>query len=193
MPADPDRQALIEETLQRLREKLEKNLPAEDATLEQIEEAVEEIGGDVLRDLQERLTNQRSKKPRENHLACPCGSQARYRKMNTRTLVTRHGLLRWRRPYYYCDACQTGATPLDASLGLDKADTTPQVRQWLAYLAPHLGFVQAADTLRRLRGIDLSAATIERVAVRAGTSLRAAQNQESALHVKSHLIVNAFR
>jgi hypothetical protein len=187
MPAQPDREALIQETLQRLREKLEKNLPADDATLEQIEDAVQEIGSDVFRDLQERLTNQRSTKARENRIACPCGSQARYRRMQARTLVTRHGLLQWRRPYYYCDTCGWGYAPLDASLGLDGADTTPQVREWMAYLSPQLGFEQATDTLRRLRGIDVSAATVERVAVRAGTSLRRTQQKEAALHHEGNL------
>jgi hypothetical protein len=57
----------------------------------------------------------------------------------------------------------------------------------MAHLAPQLGFVQAADTLRCLRGIDVSAATVERVAVRAGTSLRTAQQKEAALHYADNL------
>lgn len=101
--------------------------------------------------------------------------------------MTRHGLLQWKRPYYYCPACGTGSTPLDASPGLDEADATGRVRAWMAHPAPQLGFVQAADTLRCLRGIGVSAATVERVAVGAGASLRAARHQEAALHYGDNL------
>ena len=187
MRSDRDREALIEETLKRLRAKLEQDLPAEDATLDQIEEAVEKIGNDVLSDLQERLTNERSKGPRKNCIGCSCGQKARYRKTDTRTLITQHGLLRFRRPYYYCDACGKGLAPLDATLALDRANTTLKVREWMAHLTPRLGFVEATQTLQTLRGIDLSCATLEGVSVAAGTSLRATQTQEARLHQKGQL------
>lgn len=182
MPVDPEREALIEQMTELFRKKLEQEMPDDKATLDQIEDAVDKIGNDILGDLQKRLTHQRAKKPRDNQLDCVCGARARYRKMETKTLVTRHGLLAWTRPYYYCDTCKSGFAPLDATLGLDKGETTSQVREWIALLSPQLGFVQAADALRSLRGIDLSAATVERIAVGVGSSLRAAQHQEADLH-----------
>lgn len=44
MNLDPDRQALMEQMTERFRRKLEQAMPDDNATLDQIEEAVEEIG-----------------------------------------------------------------------------------------------------------------------------------------------------
>ena len=187
MKNDPDRQAIIDQSVERYRKMLERQLPDDNATLEQIEDAIEEIGKGVLPDLQNKLTNKRAKKGRDNHVACPCGGRARYRSMSVRTLVTRHGLLPWTRPIYYCNACRRGCAPLDASLGLDKADTTPSVREWVALLAPGQDFVGTTQVLRKLRGIDLSPSTVERIAVSVGSSLRRAQVAEAALHREDRL------
>jgi hypothetical protein len=182
MKPDPDRQALIEQMTERFRQKLEEEYTDDTATLEQIEEAVERIGQAILPQLQQKLTNKRAKKPRDNQTACPCGGRARYRRLETRTLVTRHGLLPWTRPTYYCSTCGQGRAPLDATLGLDKGETTLAVRLWVALLAPQLGFGAARQVLQQMRGLDLSAATIERIAVHVGTGLRKAQQQEAKLH-----------
>ena len=182
MPHDAQRQALIDQMTQRFRKTLERQMPDDNATLDEIEEAVDKIGNDILGDLQQRLTNHRVKKPRDNQIDCACGGRARYRQMESKTLVTRHGLLIWKRPCYYCCACKRGFAPLDATLGLDRGETTQAVRAFIALLAPQLGFVQTATTLHALRGIDLCAATVERIAVRIGTSLRAAQQKEAHQH-----------
>ena len=169
MKPDPDRQALIDQMTERFRKKLEEQYTDDTATLEQIEEAVEKIGQAILPELQQKLTNKRAKRSRDNKIDCSCGKKARYRGMETKTLITRHGLLSWRRPTYYCDGCRKGSAPLDGTLGLDKGETTRQVRLWIAYLAPLLGFVESADALHTLRAIDLSASTVERIAVCVGT------------------------
>ena len=160
MKNNPDRQALIESVMERFKKKLEQEMPDDNATLDQIEDAVDRIGKEILGDLQEKLTNQRAQKPRNNQIDCACGGRARYRNMDTKVLVTRHGLLRWVRPYYYCASCHSGLAPLDASLGLDRGETTTKIREWAAFLAPNLGFELSADTWLRIRDVDLSAATI---------------------------------
>jgi hypothetical protein len=182
MKPDPDRQALIDQMTERFRKKLEEHYTDDTATLEQIEEAVERIGQEILPELQKKLTNQRAKQPRDNKIDCSCGKKARFRGMETKTLITRHGLLPWKRATYYCEGCRKGSAPLDRSLGLDAGETTPQVRLWAAFLAPLLGFAQSAQALRTLRGMDLSSSTIERIAVYVGTSLRQAQLAEADLH-----------
>src|SRR5689334_4507536 len=108
MPLDPDRQAFIEQMTERFKKALEQQMPDDNATLDQIEEAVDKIGNAILGELQQRLTNQRAKKPRDNQVDCACGGHARYRQMETKTLITRHGLLAWKRPYYYCATCKRG-------------------------------------------------------------------------------------
>jgi hypothetical protein len=185
--SDPDRQAFIAQMTERFRKQLEAEMTDDTATLEQIEEAVEKIGKAVLPELQEKLTNRRAKKPRDNQTSCPCGAKARYRCLETKTLVTRHGLLAWTRPTYYCSACRKGFAPLDTTLGLDRGDTTLPVREWIALLAPKLGFVETTQVLSQLCGIELSAATVERIAVHVGTSLRRTQHAEANLHQQDHL------
>lgn len=187
MKPDLDRQALIDQMTQRFRKKLEEQYTDDTATLEQIEEAVEKIGQDILPELQRKLTNKRAKKPRDNKIDCSCGKKARFRGRETRTLVTRHGLLPWTRATYYCDACGKGSAPLDRSLGLDKGETTQQVRLWVTFLAPLLGFAQTAQALRTLREMDLCASTVERIAVSVGTSLRTTQKEEAGLHHNGRL------
>ena len=102
--------------------------------------------------------------------------------MSKRTLITIHGLLEWLRPTYYCSTCKKGCAPLDASLSLDKADTTLAVRDLVAFFAADNGFVETAQSLRKSRGIDLSPSTIERIAVSVGAQLREAQIRDAALH-----------
>jgi hypothetical protein len=182
MKPDPDRQALIDQSVLRYRQILEEKLPDDKATLDQIEQALEEIRNEVLPTLQEEITNKRGKACRDNQVACPCGAQARYRSMGTRTLITLHGLLRWRRPTYYCRGCGKGSAPLDASLGLDQSDTTLGVRDLVAFLAPDASLVETKQALAKTRGIDVSASTVERIAVSVGTQLREAQVAEAALH-----------
>lgn len=187
MKPDPDREALIDESIARYRKLLEEQLPDDNATLDQIEQAIEKIGKGILPDLQEKVTNKRSKKSRDNKIECSCGGWARYRGIVTKTLVTIHGLLEWQRPTYYCSSCGKGCAPLDVSLGLDKADTTLAVRDLVAFLAADAGFVDTTQILRKTRGIDLSPSTVERIAVSVGSQLRKAQAADAVLHKSDQL------
>lgn len=182
MKPDTDRQAIIDESIARYRKILEQMLPDDNATLDQIEKAIEDIGKNVLPDLQEKVANKRSKKCRDNKIDCTCGGKSRYRGMVTKTLFTLHGPLRWTRPTYHCDKCRKGCAPLDVSLGLDKGNTSLGVRDLVAFFVPDTGFVGTTASLRKSRGLDLSASTVERIAVSVGTQLRNVQETDAALH-----------
>lgn len=179
---DPDRQALIEETLEKLRQQLEQKLPDDFATLDQIEEAVGKIKEEMARTLQQGLVQYRKKQARDNSLECACGGQARYKDQQVRTLVTVHGLLSIKRACYYCASCHKMLAPLDAKLGLDAGSTTTQVRLFVALLAGQLPFAQAATTLQTLTKINLSAASIERISLLVGTALSQYQQQQARMH-----------
>ncbi len=187
MKPDPDRQAIIDEAVKRFRKSLEDLLPGDKATLDEIENAMDEICNEVIPDLQKNITNSRSKKARDNQIECSCGGVARYRGMSSKSFITCRGVLKWRRPGYYCDTCKKGCYPLDTTLGLDGAETTLAVREHIAALAPSLGFVETKSVLFSLLKIDLSASTIERVAVSPGTKLRASQVAEAKLHSENQL------
>src|SRR3712207_6217994 len=112
MPEEKDREALINDALAQLRKKLEQELPGDNATLDDIEEAVTRIGDALQQELQQKLLNRRSQKPRESQSTCPtCRRGAPYKGRAERRLVTVHGLVRLIRPYYYCAFCQRGHAP----------------------------------------------------------------------------------
>ena len=88
-----------------------------------------------------RLLEQRERPetPEENQHASPrCGSAARYRGTATRLLITSHAEHSLRRRRYYCASCHLGFSPLDQALSLDRAETSQQVRLWVAELAPRV-------------------------------------------------------
>lgn len=178
-PADADRKVLIDQTLEKLRKKLEKELPDDTATLDEIEDALTRIGDSLLEDLQHKILDKRTRgKARDNQSTCACGRKAPYKAMASRTLITAHAPVRIVRPYYYCAHCREGFAPVDALLGLDSSSTTTQVRCWAAQLASKEPFEEGAQTLFSLTGVSLSAATIERIAVSVGQNLQKVQSEQ---------------
>jgi hypothetical protein len=189
----PARKALIDQALAEYRKRLEAELPADTATLDEIESAVARIQQEISRDLQRRLVEERTQTARDNRLPCACGSQARFRDYQQRCVVTRHGEMAFVRPYYRCDRCARGFAPLDQQLGLDGGNTTTQVRLWLAEIAAHTDFVEAATLLSHFTAVAVAAATVERTAVRIGTALRQAQRHRAQEHQAGRLPVPAVK
>ena len=178
----PERDALIAELLEKMRQQLETSLPDDAATFDQIEDAAGQIGRALSQDVQRRLVQQRSRQPRPPQHDCTCGAQARYKGKQTRTLVTVHGALTYKRACYYCAVCKHTLSPLDTALHLDSGSTTTQVRLWVAFLAGQLPFAQAATTLQMLTHVPLCAASVERLSVTIGTALRASEQQQARQH-----------
>jgi hypothetical protein len=186
---DPEREALIQELTARYVTLLREGLAEEPRTLEQIEQRVEEVGQAVERELERRLLERREQPsvPEENQAACPqCGRLARYKATDTRQLVTRHGEHPLARRRYYCAPCGYGFHPLDAALGLDRGETTLQVRLWVAELAPRVALAEGAGLLERLTGVRLGASTFARLAVHVGTALRQAEWEAAQQHHAGH-------
>ena len=170
---------LVDEMLQKMRQELLKEMPADNATLDEIEEAVSRIGETLLPELQRKLINKRTRgKVRDNQSACACGKSARYKEMRKRTLVTVHGPVDLERPYYYCSSCRKGFAPLDVALGISRASTTTKVRLFATQVGAKEPFAEAAQTLLSLTGISLCASTVERITVEAGQQRQKAQAQQ---------------
>ncbi len=179
---DPERQTLIDETLEKLRNRLEKELPGDTATFDEIEEALTRIGDGLCQDLQHKVLDRRThKKARDNQSTCACGRKAPYKAMAPRTLVSAHGQVPLVRPYYYCAHCKAGFAPVDDLLDLDSSSTTTKVRCWAAELASKEPFEEGAQTLLSLTGVCLCAATIERIAVSVGKNLHQEQQRQVRL------------
>ena len=180
--SSPERDALISELLEKMRQQLETSLPDDAATFDQIEDAAGQIGRALSQDVQRRLVQQRSRQPRPPQQDCTCGVPARYKGKQPRTLVTAHGALTYTRACYYCEGCKHTLSPLDTALHLDGGSTTTQVRLWVALLAGQLPFAQAATTLQMLTHVALSSASVERLSVTIGTALRTGEQQQAQQH-----------
>jgi hypothetical protein len=115
-------------------------------------------------------------------MECCCGARARYKGRQPRSIITCHGVLTFQRACYHCPACQHTLAPIDVALGLDSSATTTQVRLWVALVSAQLPFAQAATTLQMLSGVALSAATLERISVAIGSSLRKQQRHQAQQH-----------
>lgn len=176
------RERLIEEMVQRYRHTLERQLQREPQTLDEIEQVVEDVSGEMEQVLEQRILEQREA-PAENQACCPrCGNAARYRATRPRVLLTRHGERVLHRRYFYCAACHQGFAPLDAQLGLDASAASQALRLAVAHLAAHVPFATATQLLTHLLGVTVGTSTAERIAVRVGTALQAAQQTTAQQH-----------
>jgi hypothetical protein len=186
---DPEREEFIQKLAARYVELLRKGLADEPRTLDEIEQRVEEIGRGVEAELERRLLERREQPPvpEDNQAACPqCGRPARYKATDERQLITRHGEHTLARRRYHCASCRHGFHPLDAALGLDRGETTQQVRLWVAEVAPRATVGEGASLLARLTGVQLGGSTFERIAVHVGAALRQAEWQAARQHHAGH-------
>lgn len=184
---NPEREALIAELVERLRRELEAHLPAENATLDQIEEAAGKIGRALSQDLQRQWVQRRHKQTKPPKIDCACGGVARYKGCQPRSVVTVHGVLTYKRACYYCACCHKTLAPLDTDLGVDGGSTTTQIRLWVALLASKLPFAEAATTLEMLTQVYVSAASVERLSVAMGTALHTEQQKAGQAHQQDRL------
>lgn len=183
------RERLIDELLTRYREVLRQRLEREPQTLDEIEQAVEDVGQVMEDELERRLLKRKERPeiPEENQAACPrCGQWGRYRGPEPRQLITRHGEHTLTRRRYYCRRCSQGFAPLDQALGLDRGETTLQVRLWAAELAPRAAVGEGNGLLEHLTGVKLGASTFERIAFQVGTALRQAEQAAAQQHQAGH-------
>lgn len=177
----PERKAaLLDEAAQRARESLEKQLDAygdRPLSVDEIEELVEEASREAARWLEERLIAEQAP-PAANCAACPqCGGSARYKQTLHTHLLTIHGRQPVVSRYYYCQPCQHGFCPQDPILGLERGRrATRRVRAWMARFAVQEEcFAAVPPILAELRGLEVSASTVERTAVEVGEALGAAR------------------
>jgi len=177
-----DRQRLIDDMLARYRKILERRLPVGPQKIDEIEQTVEEISQELERELEQSILDQQQTPP-ENRACCPhCGASARYRGLQARSVMTRHGERQLLRRYYYCGACREGFAPLDRALGLDRSALTAKLRLHLAHLAAWQPFAEAVATLQLLTGVHISDKSLERAAVSVGEALCQALREGATLH-----------
>jgi hypothetical protein len=167
---EQERQEKIRRISERVKERLQQEWPDGPTHINQIEEMAERIGREVMHEItSEMLPEQTEPKP-DNQRACACGAMARYRSLTWLMLVTTHGRIRVRRPYFHCAACGKGHCPLDAAWNLGPANTTPAVQDLIAGLSALVPYVQVPAVLKRVKArVRLGVKSIEEVAQAVGT------------------------
>lgn len=167
---------LIEEAKARVEQILEERIAEEGMTLDEIEAVVEDTVRDVAGWMEERLIEEQQPPP-ENRAACPrCAAAAPFKRDLDSCVLTIHGPRKIRRRYHYCSACRAGFSPTDAALSLEPGrDATRQVRAWQAKYGSAAAFAAVPELFQELRGITVSASTVERTTIEVGEQLRAAE------------------
>jgi hypothetical protein len=147
---------------------LDRSLRASDHTLGHIEEEIAHQTRDLERAVAEEAAQ---KKADHTPPHCPvCGTKLqRLSHGHARTIQTRFGPIRLRRGRGWCPRCQTWCFPADHALGLDTGGTaSPAVQEMAALLGSKMPLTEASAVLKRLTGVDLPRATLDRQAQRQG-------------------------
>jgi hypothetical protein len=117
-------------------------------------------------------------------LCSQCGQVLSARGPQERTVETLVGAIRLRRPYFYCERCQLGTTPLDEALQLTERRKQPDVQKAAVKLTKEVPYETACALFEELTGLPLSVPTAHEVtqAVAAGvTVLEVAPTREEIL------------
>jgi hypothetical protein len=147
------------------RETLEERVKAPQPTLEQLTQAVFALRQELTQAVTEGLVEQAYRALLEQRAAaCPqCGHMLSARGPGERTVETLVGAIRLQRPYFDCERCQRGSSPLDAGLGLTERRTQPDVQQAALKLTKEIPDETACELFRELTGLPLSAHTAPEV------------------------------
>lgn len=167
-----ERRQKLEEIAQRVVERLEREWPAADAHINELEDLAERVGREMMRELTAELLRERAPQRKGNQSACACGGPASYKGDQAFTLVTAHGRLPIRRAYFYCERCRQGHCPLDREWGLGPAQTTPTVQSVVGALGAEVPYHRLPRLLQRLGlPIHLGVKSVELIAQRLGNAV----------------------
>jgi hypothetical protein len=147
--------------LNRLEERVKEPQP----TLEQLTQAVFALRQELTQWVTEGLVEQTHRALLEQRTAaCPqCGQTLSARGPGERTVETLVGAIRLQRPYFDCERCQLGSSPLDAALGVTDRRKQPDVQKAAVQLTKEIPYETACELFEELTGLPLSAHTAHEV------------------------------
>jgi hypothetical protein len=116
--------------------------------------------------------------PDQRAIPCPCGQQALYRDLRSKTVLTAVGTVEVSRPYYLCPHCQAGRFPADQELDIVHTGFSPGVRRMQALVGQDASFDHGHQQLKLLAGLEVTTKSVERVAESIGADMVRQQRQE---------------
>lgn len=146
-------------------QRVEDHVKEPQPTLEGLTEAVFALRQELTQAVTEGLVEQVHRTALEQRTAvCPqCGQALSARGSQERTVETLVGAIRLRRPYFYCEPCQLGTTPLDEALQLMERRKQPDVQKAAVRLTKEVPYETACELFAELTGLPLSAHTAHEV------------------------------
>jgi len=163
---------MVERLTRQFRELLEKRLPEEPGSLEEIERVTEEIGSEIKREIEDECLDWHGSGYLGSQFICSCGGVSKFKNYYPKRIVSLCGETTVTRSYYHCSNCGTGYVPLDVTLGLDGGCTSVGVRTKVGRLAAMIPFGDVSLELRELCGIAISGDTAWRIAESMGKRIK---------------------
>src|SRR3954470_16201384 len=97
-----ERRRKLEQIAARVVDRLDREWPAQDAHINDLEDLAERVGRELMREVTEELVRERSQRKAANHSTCPrCQQPARFAGYAARAYSTLHGRFPVSRPYFY--------------------------------------------------------------------------------------------
>jgi hypothetical protein len=116
--------------------------------------------------------------PDERAIPCPCGQQAFYHELRSKTVLTAVGTVEVVRPYYLCRHCHEGQFPADQELDIVRSDFSPGVRRMQALVGQDAPFDHGREQMKLLAGLEVTTKSVERVAESIGADIARQEQQE---------------
>ena len=122
-------------------------------------------------------------------IPCSCGSQAHFRELRSRCILTALGEVELTRPWYLCPGCHNGQFPVDRQLDVENRDCSPAVRRMDALVGQQGPFDRGREQMKVLAGLDVTAKSVERTAEAIGGDIAAREQREICKAVQLDLPV----
>jgi len=116
--------------------------------------------------------------PDQRAIPCPCGQQARYRELRSKTVLTVVGKVEVSRPWYLCAHCHHGQFPADTELDIVETEFSPGVRRMQAVVGQDAAFDQGREQMKLLAGLEVTTKSVERVAEGIGAEIARCEQRE---------------
>jgi hypothetical protein len=109
---------------------------------------------------------------------CPCGKQALYRELRSKSVLTAVGTVQVSRPYYLCSHCHSGQFPADVELDIEHTEFSPGVRRMHALVGQEAPFDHGRQQMKLLADLEVTAKAVERAAEEIGSDIGQVQQRE---------------
>lgn len=116
--------------------------------------------------------------PDQRAIPCPCGQQAVYHELRSRTVLTAVGQVEVSRPYYLCPQCHAGQFPADQELDIVHTEYSPGVRRMQALVGQDAPFDHGREQMKLLAGLEVTTKSVERVAESIGADIARQEQKE---------------